>query len=84
MKIVPMRELKDTVKIEKLCQEYGKVFVTKNGYDSLVVMSSDYYNELFEELEEIRDINKGLEDVKNGKVIDHEALMAEIKKEYGI
>ena len=32
MQIVPMRDLKDTVKIEKLCSmENGPVFVTKNG-----------------------------------------------------
>lgn len=39
MQIVPMRDLKDTVKIESLrSQENGSVFVTKNGYGRLVVM----------------------------------------------
>ncbi len=39
MQIVPMRDLKDTVKIESLCsQENGSVFVTKNGYGRLLVM----------------------------------------------
>ena len=39
MQIVPMRDLKDTVKIEALCsEENGPVFVTKNGYGRLVVM----------------------------------------------
>ncbi len=33
MQIIPMRDLKDTVKIEKLCvKEQGPVYVTKNGY----------------------------------------------------
>ena len=32
MQIIPMRDLKDTVKIEQLCSENGQVFVTKNGY----------------------------------------------------
>ena len=39
MKIVPMRDLKDTVKIENMCSETkAPVFVTKNGYGKLVVM----------------------------------------------
>ena len=30
MEIVPMRDLKNTVRIEELCKDSGKVFVTKN------------------------------------------------------
>ena len=33
MQIIPMRDLKNTVEIEKKCaEENGPVFVTKNGY----------------------------------------------------
>ena len=40
MTIIPMRDLKDTVEIERKCREAdGPVFVTKNGYGKLVVMS---------------------------------------------
>ena len=44
MQIIPMRDLKDTVKVEKLCKDNGEVFVTKNGYGRLVVMDIDYQN----------------------------------------
>ena len=44
MQIIPMRDLKDTVKIEQLCSENGQVFVTKNGYGRLVVMDIDYWS----------------------------------------
>ncbi len=38
MQIVPMRDLKNTVEIERKCaEENGPVFVTKNGYGRLVV-----------------------------------------------
>ena len=44
MKIVPMRDLKNTVEIERKCaEENGSVFVTKNGYGRLVVMDIEYY-----------------------------------------
>ena len=44
MEIVPMRDLKNTVHIEKLCKDNGKVFVTKNGYGRLVVMDIESFN----------------------------------------
>ena len=44
MNIVPMRDLKDTVRIEQLCAgDNGPVFVTKNGYGRLVVMDIEYF-----------------------------------------
>ena len=43
MNIIPMRDLKSTVEIEKLCAESCEpVFVTKNGYGRLVVMVNNY------------------------------------------
>ena len=45
MQIVPMRELKNTVEIERRCaEENGPVFVTKNGYGRLVVMDIESFN----------------------------------------
>lgn len=33
MQIIPMRDLKNTVEVERRCaEENGPVFVTKNGY----------------------------------------------------
>ena len=32
MTIIPMRDLKNTVEIERSCAAGGPVFVTKNGY----------------------------------------------------
>ena len=44
MTIIPMRDLKDTVEVERRClEEKGPVFVTKNGYGKLVVMDINYY-----------------------------------------
>ena len=44
MKIIPMRDLKNTVEVERLCaEENGPVFVTKNGYVRLVIMDIEYY-----------------------------------------
>ena len=50
MKIIPMRDLKNTVQIEKLCSDEGSpVFVTKNGYGSLVVMNIECFEQITKE-----------------------------------
>ena len=44
--IVPVRDLKDTNKISELCnRERRPIFVTKNGYGDMVIMSMAYYEE---------------------------------------
>ena len=83
MQIVPIKDLKDTVGIEKKCKD-GPVFVTKNGYGRLVVMDIDYYEKLFGQIEEAAFVNQGIKDVKEGKTADGEEFLKEARKKYGI
>ena len=47
--IRPMRDLKDTSKISDLAHSAREpIFITKNGYNDLVVMSSEFYEKLME------------------------------------
>lgn len=42
--IVPIKELKNTNRISQMCHETGEpIYVTKNGYGDLVVMSMEAY-----------------------------------------
>lgn len=84
MQIVPMRDLKDTVKIEKLCAETkAPVFVTKNGYGSLVVMDMDCFERLMNQAFEARAINEGIQDLNSKKTIDGKKTLDEIGAKYG-
>ena len=84
MTIVPIKDLKDTVKIENLCsKENGPVFITKNGYGKLVVMDIKYYEKIMNQAIEAREINRGIEDLKNGKVIEGNLVMEKAKEKYG-
>ena len=65
MKIIPMRDLKNTVAVEAYCQEeQGPVFVTKNGYGRLVVMDIEYYEKTLRQMEEAKFLYQGLEDIR--------------------
>ena len=83
MQIVPMRDLKDTVQIEKKCQN-GPVFVTKNGYGKLVVMNMEYYESKIAKIAEADFINEGIVDFANGKITDGKEVIKELKDKYGI
>lgn len=85
MRIIPIRDLKNTTDVERLCEnENGPIFVTKNGYGKLVVMSIDYYEQNLKNIYEAKTILEGIEDVKNGDVVDGETAIKNVKKKYGI
>lgn len=84
MIIVPMRDLKDTVKIENLCaNENGPVFVTKNGYGKLVVMDIEYFEKIINQIFEAKAINEGLSDIEEGRLKNGITVREEMKNKYG-
>jgi hypothetical protein len=84
MKIVPMRDLKDTVKIEKMCSEIkALVFVTINGYGTLAVMDIECFERLMNEVYEAKAINDGLKDLENDNTKDGKLVLNEMKVKYG-
>lgn len=85
MQIIPMRDLKNTVEVERRCaEENGPVFVTKNGYGKLVVMDIDYYEKTMRKMYEAKTILEGLKDVKSGNTVDGDTAISNIRSKYGI
>ena len=85
MQIIPMRDLKNTVEVERRCaEENGPVFVTKNGYGRLVVMDIDYYEKTMRKMDDAKTILDGLKDVKSGNTIEGDTAISNIRSKYGI
>lgn len=85
MKIIPMRDLKNTVEVERLCaEENGSVFVTKNGYGRLVVMDIDYYEKTMRKTDEAKTILDGLKDIKSENTVEGDAAISNIRNKYSI
>ena len=85
MKIIPMRDLKNTVEVERLCaEENGPVFVTKNGHGRLVVMDIDYFEKIMRKMDEATTIQDGLKDVKSENTVEGDAAISNIRNKYGI
>ena len=72
--IVPIRDLRNTNEISQLCHAKDEpIFVTKNGYGDLVVMSIKTY----ELLTKTSDINDTVSSQKNK--IDNEEVLFDYK-----
>ena len=85
MQIIPMRDLKNTVEVERRCaEEDGPVYVTKNGYGRLVVMDIEYYERTMQALYETNIVMEGLNDIKEGRTMDGETAISNIRSKYGI
>ena len=85
MKIIAMRDLKNTVEVERQCkEEQGPIFVTKNGYGRLVVMDIEYYESTIQKMEEARLLIEALEDVEEGRMLDGKEALLKLREKYGI
>ena len=81
--IIPIRDLKNTSFISERCKELKEpMFVTKNGYGDMVIMSMETYeksmfmNDIFEKLAAAED------DLKKGKVMSADDSLSALKKKH--
>ena len=85
MQIIPIRDLRDTNKISELCNSTSEpIFVTKNGYGDMVIMSIETYEETMERIKLHDDIMLGLKELEEGKVVDGPTALKELKAKYGL
>ena len=85
MTIIPMRDLKNTVEIERRCAETdGPIFVTKNGYGRLVVMDIEYYEKTIGKIYEAKLVNDRLCDLENDKTVDGDSVRDRMAEKYGV
>ena len=83
--IIPIKELKNTATISKLVEESNEpIFVTKNGYGSMVMMSMDVYEKAFARQHAIDLINKSIREFEHtGEATDGKMFIQEMKAKSG-
>ena len=81
--IIPIRDLKNTSEISDLCHRHEEpVFITKNGYGDMVVMSMATYEQQLAKLEMYMKIMEGKAQADKGELIDGVSAMANLKNKY--
>lgn len=85
MNIIPIRDLKNTVNIEKMCtMTKSPVFITKNGYGKLVIMDIECFEKILDQAYEARELKKGMKDIENRKVRNGNDVLNDLKTKYGL
>ncbi len=82
--IRPIKDLRNTTEISDLCHKVKEpVFITKNGYGDLVVMSIDTYEKSLAKLELYKKLNEAEMQVKNGEKLNSgEEVFNKLRKKY--
>lgn len=84
--IRPITDLRNTTEISEICHAKKEpLFITKNGYGDLVVMSIEAYEELIESNKIDRAISEAEEEyAKTGELLDaRESLTSLRRKHFG-
>lgn len=84
-RIIPIRDLKDTAAISQMCSESPEpIYITKNGYGDMVIMSMQAYEEKMLLLDAYEKLSAAEEEVKSGKVTDGRAALKELRARHGL
>ncbi|MFV0363525.1 MAG: type II toxin-antitoxin system prevent-host-death family antitoxin [Suipraeoptans sp.] len=82
--IIPIRELRNTNKISEIAhKEQEPIFITKNGYSDLVVMSIELYDKVVRTNridQAIHESEKEMEE--GGKAIDLDTAFEKLNKKF--
>lgn len=83
-KIIPINELKNTASISKFVEESKEpVFITKNGYGTMVIMSLEVYEQELSRKKVVDLINQSINEYQlNGEAIDGAMFLQEMKTKY--
>ena len=84
-KIIPIRDLKSTTAISERCHAVGEpIFVTKNGYGDMVVMSIEAYEERMRMLDVYAKLASAEQQVASGQVLSAEDSLKGLREKYGL
>lgn len=83
--IIPIKDLKNTSEISEMCHKAGEpIYITKNGYGDMVIMSIDTYEETMKRLSIYEDIEISEKQIEKGQIKDARQALGELRTKYGI
>ena len=83
--IIPIKELKKTAEISEMCHRTDSpIYITKNGYGDMVIMSMELYENTMSKLAMYRDLEISAEQIKVGQVKEAKAALKETRAKYDL
>lgn len=83
--IIPIKDLKNTSEISDMCHKSDEpIFITKNGYGDMVIMSMGVYENAIRQLAIYQDVELSEQQIENGNTKDARTALEGMRKKYGI
>ena len=83
--IIPIKDLKNTSEISDLCHKTDEpIYITKNGYGDMVIMSMEIFESTMRQLSMHRDIEISEKQIENGQIKDARTSLAGMRTKYGL
>ena len=83
--IIPIRDLRDTGAISQMCHETpDPIFITKNGYGDMVIMSIETYEEKLYMLDIRTKLAEAESQIVSGNTVDAENSLKNLRKKYNV
>lgn len=83
--IIPIKDLKNTSEISELCHSAGEpVFITRNGYGDMVLMSMETYERTMMQIKVYEDLAVSAQQAHAGQTKDAQESLDTLKVKYGL
>ena len=83
--IIPIKDLKNTSEISDMCHKAEEpIYITKNGYGDMVIMSVENYDQTVLQLSMYRDLEISEQQINEGKTEDARSLLNSIREKYAL
>lgn len=83
--IIPIKELKNTSEISELCHKVNEpIYITKNGYGDMVIMSMETYEKSMQQMRMYRELEISEQQILEGKTEDAKDALSSLRERYGL
>ena len=83
--IIPIRDLKKTSELSQMCRESNEpVFITKNGYGDMVIMSMETYEKTLFLNDVYRKLEEGERSIRSSDVMNGFDSLQSIREKHGL
>ena len=83
--IMPIKDLKNTSYVSEICHKADEpIFITKNGYGDMVLMSIELYEATQKKWAMYSDIELSERQIKEGKVQDARKALSAVREKYDL
>lgn len=83
--IMPIKELKNTASISDLCHKADEpIYITKNGYGDMVLMSIELFEKTREKWSIYTDIELSEQQILQGRTKDARVALSAVREKYDL